>query len=45
MEMLLLNLDLDYPIDIWPTKKQSIGLGYVEAVLETVTEWRSWILF
>lgn len=34
MKVLLVNLDLGYPIDIWPTKKQSIGLGYIGAVLE-----------
>ena len=34
-KVLLVNLDLGYPIDIWPTKKQSIGLGYIGAVLET----------
>jgi anaerobic magnesium-protoporphyrin IX monomethyl ester cyclase len=33
MKALLVNLDLGYPIDIWPSRKQSIGLGYVGAVL------------
>lgn len=30
----LANLDLEYPIDKWPSKKQSIGLGYISAVLK-----------
>ncbi len=29
----LVNLDLEYPIDMWPSRKQSIGLAYISAVL------------
>ena len=34
MRVALVNLDLDYPIDFWPSKKQSIGMGYLAAVLQ-----------
>jgi len=33
MRVALVNLDLGYPIDFWPSKKQSIGMGYIAAVL------------
>jgi len=33
MKIVLVNLDLDYPIDFYPSKKQSIGIGYLAAVL------------
>lgn len=34
MRIALVNLDLGYPIDFWPSKKQSIGMGYIAAVLQ-----------
>lgn len=34
MRVALVNLDLGYPIDFWPSKKQSIGMGYIAAVLQ-----------
>lgn len=34
MRIALVNLDLRYPIDFWPSKKQSIGMGYIAAVLQ-----------
>lgn len=34
MRVALVNLDLGYPIDFWPSKKQSIGIGYIAAVLQ-----------
>jgi anaerobic magnesium-protoporphyrin IX monomethyl ester cyclase len=34
MRIALVNLDLGYPIDFWPSKKQSIGIGYLAAVLQ-----------
>ncbi len=34
MRIALVNIDLGYPIDFWPSKKQSIGIGYIAAILE-----------
>jgi len=34
MRIALVNLDLGYPIDFWSSKKQSIGMGYIAAVLQ-----------
>lgn len=34
MRVALVNLDLGYPIDFWPSKKQSIGMGYIAAILQ-----------
>lgn len=34
MRIALVNLDLGYPIDFWPSEKQAIGMGYIAAVLQ-----------
>lgn len=34
MKIALVSLDLGYPLDFWPSKKQSVGLGYIAAVLQ-----------
>jgi len=34
MKIALVNVELGYPVDFWPSRKQSIGMGYMAAVLQ-----------